>query len=122
MSRINPETSLLEIAVLVSEALVDAKISAVLGGGGAVTQYSNNQYMSKDLDFITVLKVDTTVATFFGNIKFDVKAEVAVLLFCDHICSAILAAIGNAKNSAAPARRARVIVFASNIGVYQRVR
>jgi hypothetical protein len=40
MSSINAETSLQEIAVLVSEALADAKIPAVLGGGGAVTQYS----------------------------------------------------------------------------------
>ena len=56
MSSITAETSLQEIAVLVSELLVDAEIPAVLGGGGAVTQYSNNEYMSKDLDFITVAR------------------------------------------------------------------
>lgn len=56
MTRINAQTSLLEIAVLVSEALVDAQIPAVLGGGGAVTQYSNNEYISNDLDFITVAR------------------------------------------------------------------
>jgi hypothetical protein len=54
MSRITADTSLQEIAVLVSEALSDADIPAILGGGAAVTQYSNNEYMSKDLDFITV--------------------------------------------------------------------
>jgi len=56
MSGINAETSLQEIAVLVSEALADANITAVLGGGGAVTQYSNSEYMSKNLDFITVAR------------------------------------------------------------------
>jgi hypothetical protein len=54
MSKITSETSLQEIAVLVSEALEKAGIPAVLGGGGAVTQYSDNEYMSTDLDFITV--------------------------------------------------------------------
>ena len=42
-----------EIAVLVSEALEAAGIPAVLGGGGAVAQYSNNEYVTTDLDFIT---------------------------------------------------------------------
>lgn len=45
---------MLEIAVLVSEALEAAGIPAVLDDGGAVTQYSDNEYMSTDLDFITV--------------------------------------------------------------------
>lgn len=54
MSRITDETSVEEIAVLVSEALEKAGIPAVLGGGGAVTLYSDNEYMSTDLDFITV--------------------------------------------------------------------
>ena len=40
--------------MLVSEALESAGIPAVLGGGGAVTHYSKNEYMSTDLDFITV--------------------------------------------------------------------
>ena len=50
---INPETSLEEIAALVSGALSEAGIDAVLSGGGAVTFYSKNEYMSTDLDFIT---------------------------------------------------------------------
>ncbi len=53
MNKITTETSLQEIAVLVSETLESAGISAVLGGGAAVTQYSENEYMSTDLDFIT---------------------------------------------------------------------
>ena len=43
-----------EIAVLVSEALEDAGIPAVLCGGGAVSQYSDNEYMTTDLDFVSV--------------------------------------------------------------------
>ncbi len=54
MSRITANTSLEEMATLVSEALEEAGISAVLGGGGAVTHYSDSRYMSTDLDFITV--------------------------------------------------------------------
>jgi hypothetical protein len=56
MRKITAATSFQEVAVLVSEALVDAEIPAVLGGGGAVTQYTNNEYMSNDLDFITVAR------------------------------------------------------------------
>lgn len=40
-------------STLVSEALSAAGIDAILGGGGAVTLYSNNEYMSTDLDSIT---------------------------------------------------------------------
>ena len=54
MSDITQDTSMLEIATLVSEALEAAGVSAVLGGGGAVSQYSDNEYMTTDLDFITV--------------------------------------------------------------------
>ena len=50
---ITSDTSLEEIAALVSEALSAANIDGVLGGGGAVTLYSQNEYMSSDLDFIT---------------------------------------------------------------------
>lgn len=54
MSKITAESPLQEIAVLVSEALEKAGIPAVLSGGGAVAQYSENEYMTTDLDFITV--------------------------------------------------------------------
>jgi len=54
MGKITAATSLQEIAVLVSEALEKVGIPAVLSGGGAVTQYSENEYMTTDLDFITV--------------------------------------------------------------------
>ena len=53
MSEINRSTSLLEIAALVSQALDAAGIVAVLSGGAAVSLYSENEYESVDLDFIT---------------------------------------------------------------------
>ncbi len=56
MTRITAKTTLQEIAAIVSTALENAGIPAVLGGGGAVTHYSENEYMSTDLDFITVAR------------------------------------------------------------------
>lgn len=53
MTQITANTSLEEIAALISSALQESKIDAVLGGGGAVAIYSTGEYMSKDLDFVT---------------------------------------------------------------------
>ena len=53
MTSITEHTTLSELAVIVSEALAAAGIPAVLGGGAAVTYYSDSRYMSTDLDFIT---------------------------------------------------------------------
>lgn len=39
--------------MLVSEALANAGIVATLSGGGAVSLYSENEYASYDLDFVT---------------------------------------------------------------------
>lgn len=50
---ISKDTSVEEIAALVCEALEHAGIDVVLSGGGAVILYSENEYMSTDLDFIT---------------------------------------------------------------------
>lgn len=50
---ISEETGIKEIAARVSQALADAGIDAVLSGGGAVTLYAENEYISADLDFIT---------------------------------------------------------------------
>ena len=51
---ITQATSLAEIAALVSQAQQSAGIDAVLGGGGAMTQYSDNEYMTTNLDFVTI--------------------------------------------------------------------
>ncbi|SHF54898.1 hypothetical protein SAMN04487965_2218 [Microbulbifer donghaiensis] len=50
---IKADTSAVELAALVSQALEAAGIKATLSGGGAVSIYSDNQYESKDLDFVT---------------------------------------------------------------------
>lgn len=53
MPSITQDTTFLEIAALVSEALVRSGITAVLSGGGAVSAYTENRYQSADLDFVT---------------------------------------------------------------------
>jgi hypothetical protein len=50
---ISSETTIEEIAALVFAALEREGIEVVLSGGAAVTFYSDNEYMSSDLDFIT---------------------------------------------------------------------
>ena len=53
MTTINRESTPAEIAAIVSEALQAAGIPAILTGGSAVTVYTQNDYQSKDLDFVT---------------------------------------------------------------------
>lgn len=74
MSRITAETSLQEIAVRVSQALQAAHITAVLGGGGAVTQYTENEYLSKDLDFITVAR-NKAIVPVVAELGFEAKGR-----------------------------------------------
>lgn len=50
---IKKNSSMVEVAAIVSDALEKAKIKATLSGGAAVTIYSDNAYLSKDLDFVT---------------------------------------------------------------------
>ena len=60
---INEQTSLVELAAVVSEALENAGITATLSGGAAVSIYSDNKYQSADLDFVTAaLIADLTAA------------------------------------------------------------
>jgi hypothetical protein len=42
-----------EVAAIISGALHAAGVPAVLSGGGAVSIYSDNEYQSSDLDFVT---------------------------------------------------------------------
>ncbi len=53
MSAINRQTSLEQLAALVSQALGQAGIAATLSGGAAVSIYTENEYESYDLDFVT---------------------------------------------------------------------
>jgi len=53
MPEITEQSTVEEVAAIVSDALENAGITAILSGGSAVTIYSNNQYLSRDLDFVT---------------------------------------------------------------------
>lgn len=53
MKRINKGQSLIELAAMISEALTAAGLDAVLSGGSVVCIYSDNEYQSYDLDFVT---------------------------------------------------------------------
>jgi len=50
---INANTTAVELAALVSQTLEAAGIKATLSGGGAVSMYTDNEYKSKDLYFVT---------------------------------------------------------------------
>lgn len=53
MPAITERSTVEEVAAIVSNALEDAGITATLSGGSAVTIYSNNEYLSRDLGFVT---------------------------------------------------------------------
>jgi len=53
MTVIRKQTSILDLAVIVSTALERANITAVLSGGAAVSIYTDNRYKSMDLDFVS---------------------------------------------------------------------
>lgn len=53
MSIITGKTTLQELAIIVCTCLKQDQIDAVLTGGAVVSIYSDNQYQSDDLDFIT---------------------------------------------------------------------
>ena len=53
MSEINKKTKIEELAIIVCDALLKKDINTVLTGGAVVSIYSNNEYVSSDLDFIS---------------------------------------------------------------------
>ena len=57
-ARITEQSGVEEVAAIVSDALEGAGITATFSGGSAVTIYSNNTYLSRDLDFVTSAMVD----------------------------------------------------------------
>lgn len=57
MSKITERSSLVDVAAIVSDALDIAGITATLSGGSAVTIYSDNAYLSRDLDFVTAAMI-----------------------------------------------------------------
>jgi hypothetical protein len=55
---ITEKTTLTELAAIVSAALERHGIIATLSGGAAASIYSENRYVSEDVDFVTVALVD----------------------------------------------------------------
>lgn len=53
----------LELGALVSQSLRDDGIDSVLVGGACVSIYSENKYISKDLDFITYSSIKEIIPT-----------------------------------------------------------
>ena len=51
---ITKATTLTELAAIVSDALERDGIVATLSGGAAVSIYTDNRYVTEDLDFVTV--------------------------------------------------------------------
>ncbi|MBN2823467.1 MAG: acetate--CoA ligase family protein [Coriobacteriia bacterium] len=69
MDRINRNTTLVELATLVSEALEAANVTSTLSGGAAVSIYTLNEYESHDLDFITSER-NSTIAQVLAPLGF----------------------------------------------------
>ena len=55
---ITDKTTLAELAAIVSETLERQGIVATLSGGAAVSIYTENRYVSEDLDFVTIALVN----------------------------------------------------------------
>jgi len=70
---INEKTTLIELAFMVSQELIESDIDAVLTGGAVVSVYTKNKYESYDLDFVTDESVKKIEAT-LGKIGF-IKKE-----------------------------------------------
>ena len=74
MERITASTTIEELAAIVSSTLEAAGISAVLSGGAVVSIYTNNEYESSDLDFISS-EATTRIAEAIGPLGFKKKGR-----------------------------------------------
>ncbi len=64
--KITKSTTLKDLAALVSDALSKAGLNAVLSGGSVVSIYTENEYQSRDLDFVsyeTIKDIEPAMAT-----------------------------------------------------------
>ena len=73
MIKITKRSTIEDVAAIVSQQLTDAGISAVLSGGAVVSIYTENEYESKDLDFVTGEQIKT-IAKALGEIGFEKSA------------------------------------------------
>jgi len=67
-------TTIAELAARVSQVLETAGITATLSGGAAVSIYTNNEYESKDLDFVTAERRDS-LATALAPLGFVLASD-----------------------------------------------
>lgn len=77
MKRSLAKISVKELAALVGGKLKEHDIDAVLTGGAAVTIYSENRYLSTDLDFVTLAAEyqGKTVKAAMAELGFKLKTE-----------------------------------------------
>jgi len=71
---INEETTLKELAFVVGDHLTKEGVHALLVGGGVVSIYTNNEYESNDLDFISPESHKDLVKA-MGKIGFEQKGR-----------------------------------------------
>lgn len=57
MATISGDSTLLEVAAIVSAALEKAGLKSVLSGGAAISIYTENRYESVDLDFVSSVAI-----------------------------------------------------------------
>jgi hypothetical protein len=74
MERITKKTTVEELAALVSTTLEAAGITAVLSGGAVVSIYTNNEYESNDLDFISAAST-SKIAEAMASLGFERKGR-----------------------------------------------
>lgn len=74
MTTIDRTLSIDAVAAIVSEALTKAGLQAVLSGGSVVSIYSNNEYESYDLDFVTPESLDD-LEKVMGELGFERKSS-----------------------------------------------
>ena len=74
MRKINKQTTLVELAHIICSVLRENRINAVLTGGAVVTIYTQNEYQSYDLGFITSSSLDTLCSVLI-NIGFEKKGR-----------------------------------------------
>lgn len=66
---------MMEVAAVVTEALIARDISAVLSGGAAVSLYSDARYQTVDLDFVTAATRDRLIPA-MASIGFSPEMDV----------------------------------------------
>ena len=81
MAAISRNSTLLEVAAIVSAALEEAGFKSVLSGGAAISIYTDNRYESVDLDFVSSVSMQE-LATILEPLGFERGAKGRARYFC----------------------------------------